>query len=424
MPELSDPQVWPLLAAVHNRRQTRREWHSVLGGAHSQSVPLLRIQGERAEFIRCPETGLPLEIHENWDGSFSALPPADTEIASRIDGLTLEDLHLHELDWQALLKNVQAQWALSGAIRCLSYNPPLWHLGESEGIPCCFAVLAASADVDEIFPFLHSASQSRLLIPSASDKIFSALTRAGLEFQVLDSSPTNTFSVPGNKPESPYRIVRLAKGWKIVFSGQEAILTEQGGMRFVEYLLKNPPVQPIHVLELEAVTAPVSKVFSGPQEIVHPETEESVSVDRTAILQERNLGLDDAETQRALWAVRKESQAILDNPLSGPRERAVAQKSVEDIDAFLKRNGVKETSGAKASYDRVRKAFSRLLKLLKEFRDQQGRPEPVFIQFAEHLDEYLIQPSRRYSGTSRSRVRAKVAQTFTYEPPPGVTWTD
>jgi len=404
------------------------EWFSTLGPVAFQTIPLLKINGERAGFIRCPETGVPLDLHENWDGSFSALPPADSELDSRIDGLMLDDLHLHELDWQKLLQNVQVQWTLSGAIHCLSYKPPLWHVGESSGIPCCFAVLTIPSDVDEILSFIHSSPQSRLLIPSASDKIFSALTRAGLEFKVLDSTPVAAFPVLENKPASPYRIAKLDKAWRIVFNGKDEVFPDMKGMQIIARLLKNPPNAPIHVLELESAvhgSKPLCQSHildndedDGGEDNNASAREQSSPFFIAEQLQELNLNMDSKEIYGTLLLARSKLKKISEDPKASKKTREDAETKIAQIDAFRRSGGPKHVDQPSKAYDRVRQQFNRILKKLNSSKSQPLK------KFADHLENHLLAPSRRYSGTSRSRAKAKVAQTFTYEPPPGVVWTD
>jgi hypothetical protein len=428
MPKLLDQKLWSPLAAHHSRRQTFREWQSVLGCIPLQSVPLIRVQGERAEFVRCPETGIPLEVHENWDGSYSALPPADSELDSRIDGLTLEDLHLHELNWQKLLQNIQRQWNISGLVRCLNLNPHLWHLGLSEGLPVCFAVLNSPADAEAALPFLQTAPKPRLLLPSASDKIFSALTRAEIQFQVLDSTPVPTFPIPGNKPASLYRMARLAQGWRLVFEGKEDIFSDMKGMQIIAHLLKNPPNAPIHVLELESAVRSNRPLH---QSHIHDNEEDESDEDYTEPdraqatrpcfsdrLQELNLNMDSKEIEKNLLRERSKYQELISNPKTSNGVKADAQTKIGQIDAFLHSGSPKHIDQSSKAYDRVRQQFNRIMKKLNSSQSQSLK------NFAEHLQKRLIEPSRRFSGTSHSRAKAGVAQTFTYEPPPGVIWTD
>jgi hypothetical protein len=417
-----------LLAAVHNRQKTLREWRSAIGEAHLQSIPLIRVPGDRAEFIRCPETGIPLEIHENCDGSFSALPPADSELDSRIDGLQLADLLLYEIDWQALLRKVQRQYHISGQIRSLNINPQLWNIGLTEGFPVCFAVLNSLADAESVLPFLQTAPTPRLLLPTASDKIFSSLTRAGIQFQVLDSTPLAAFPVLENKPASLYRIVGRDKGWCIIFDGAEEVFPDMKGMQIIAHLLKNPPHAPIHVLELESAVQgnrPLCQSHivddggddSGEDYDV-ADHEHSAPLSFSDRLQELNLNMDSKEIDETLLRERSKYKKISEDPKASKKTREDAQTKIAQIDSFRRTGGPKHVDQPSKAYDRVRQQFNRILRKLNSSQSQSLK------SFAEHLQKQLLEPSRRYSGTSRSRVKAGVAQTFTYEPPPGVIWTD
>jgi len=425
---LLDSNIWPLLGASCRAQQTKLEWFATLGPVAFQEIPLLKIAGERAVFIRCPATGIPLEVHENWDGSYSALPPADSELDSRIDGLTLEDLHLHELNWQKLLQNIQRQWNISGLVRSLNLNPHLWHLGLSEGLPVCFAVLNSPADAEAVLPFLHTSPKPRLLLPSASDKIFSALTRAGLEFQVLDSSPVAAFPVPENKLVSPYRIAKLDKGWRIVFNGKEEVFPDMKGMQIIARLLKDPPNAPIHVLELESVvhgSKPLCQTHildndedDGGKYNTASAREQSSLFSFAERLQELNLNMDSKDIEENLLRERAKYQEIYANPKASKGAKDDARKKIGQIDTFLNSGSPKHVDQPSKAYDRIRQQFNRISRKLNSCQSQALK------KFSGHLEEHLFKPSRRYSGTSRSRVRAGVAQTFTYEPPPGVIWTD
>jgi len=175
---------------------------------------------------------------------------------------------------------------------------------------------------------------------------------------------------------------------------------------------------------LEAAVAPASKNFSGVGAVVDPEKDELVSVTQGAFIQERSLGLDDRESETELWKTLQKQKEISENLAYGASERDIAEEQVVAIEAYLKNSLPQEKSGAGKAFDRVRNSMNRLLKNLRDFRDNEDNLDPVFIQLADHLDEYLLKPSRRYSGQRNARSKAEVAQTFTYEPPPDVTWTD
>jgi len=127
---------------------------------------------------------------------------------------------------------------------------------------------------------------------------------------------------------------------------------------------------------------------------------------------------------RRLWQIRRKYAAVEDDPDASEIERREASRIVEQIDEHLSKAVVAQTSNTAKAYDRVRQAITRLVKNLTAFQDNQGNGNGVYHAFAEHLQKYLIEPSSRYSGSRSSRTRAQVAQTFTYEPPDGVTWSD
>jgi len=178
------------LATNHAERKTLIEWSRLFGSPALNSVPLAPVKGELAAFIRCPVTRIPLEIHENQDGSLSALPPAETEMESRIDGLTIKDLRLYKIDWPELLQTLRRDLELSGRLRTLSLNPPLWHLCAGASRPYFFSILTSAEEVREIASILKSDSGGCLLLPTASDNMFVALMKEGVVFRVLDDFPS------------------------------------------------------------------------------------------------------------------------------------------------------------------------------------------------------------------------------------------
>lgn len=424
MPKSLDPQLWPLLAQNYGCRQTLAEWNHTLGSAGRKSVPLTSLKGERAEFIRCPETGIHLEIFENYDGSFSALPPADSELDSRIDGLALADLQLYEIDWLSLLSGLQQEFCLVGEIRILSYKPPFWHLGSVSEVSSYFSIVRSIEDIAFILPFIQSDAGTRLLLPSVSNTAFAELTKTGVMFQVLDSLATATIPDATPKKHSRYRIHEQPGGWQIVFAGKEASVGNLKGMNLIAHLLKNPPTAPVHILELESRVLPVPSLDTIAGEMETADDDESVGLSISDRLKEFNLNMDNADSNAALAAMLPGLKEKIADPETGGKDRALAEKTITEIQAFLDDGGPKHVDQASKAYERVRQQFIRLLKKLRQPLGSTGTPSPELVDFAEHLEEHLLKPSRRYSKNRRSRVKAGVAQTLTYEPPPGIAWTD
>jgi len=231
-------------------------------------------------------------------------------------------------------------------------------------------------------------------------------------------------AVATEDPGPRYRLRQFRGNWEIVFDGERASIGHEKGLSLVEYLLKNPPKEPVHVCDIEAEVSDVKTNKNGMAEIVDPETGEKITLGRNARLQERNLSMDESDGVRRLWQIRRKYAAVEDDPDASEIERREASRIVEQIDEHLSKAVVAQTSNAAKAYDRVRQAITRLVKNLTAFQDNQGNGNGVYHAFAEHLQKYLIEPSSRYSGSRSSRTRAQVAQTFTYEPPDGVTWSD
>jgi hypothetical protein len=429
MPKSFDPGLWPLLARNYGCRKTLAEWDSVLGQQGRNSVPLNKLKGERADFIRCLQTGIPLEIHENYNGTYSALPPAGSMLDSRIDDLALDDLRLHEIDWASLLAVLQQDCRLRGQIRLLSFEPPLWNLGQAEVGSVFFAILNTAHDVQGLLPFLNSMPKASLLLPEASDRIFSALVREGITFQTMDSVSSAALTTVAPDTASSYRISLLDRGWHLVFDGKAAVFPDMAGMRLIEYLLKHPPQQPLHVLDLEDLALPAEVLpVSAPVEDQEDEDdsgqEVAPSFNMAARLQELNLNKDDEEIRTSLVRSLSQLKETVADPDTLSSARVAAEKQAAEIEAFLNQGNLKKPDQSSKTYDRVRNQFNRILKKLRAADRNTGKPSTVLVAFADHLEQHLITPSRRFSGTSRSRKKAGVAQTFTYEPPPGVAWTN
>ena len=188
--------------------------------------------------------------------------------------------------------------------------------------------------------------------------------------------------------------------WKIIFEGLAAEFKDERGLHYVAYLLMNPPGQPIHGARLAA------RVFGY------------------AEMSELSLGQDDATSQRAIEKEARELAAILKDDLASELEREEAREGLEELARNRKQSGHRPETNTEKTVRAVRKAIQRLHRDLAGRKDEQGKPHPVFVPFAEHILKYLLIPSARYSGRRGARVKAGVAGGFTYEPPHGVVWSE
>jgi hypothetical protein len=96
-----------------------------------------------------------------------------------------------------------------------------------------------------------------------------------------------------------YGLFRAPGFWELTFERRNAVLKHEQGALYVVRLLLHPPPEPIHALALEARS--IDGQHGGADEII----------------QQRSLGLDDAETilrlrrqQRALAAMLEDEQEI------------------------------------------------------------------------------------------------------------------
>jgi hypothetical protein len=123
-------------------------------------------------------------------------------------------------------------------------------------------------------------------------------------------------------PPPRYALRRDLGFWRLTFDYKNAVLKHEQGIFYVAWLLHNPPEEPIHgvLLALE-----VRALYGKP-------------VDETQIVQQRAMGLDDAETFRALRQKQKELEAILDDRHQIEPVKAEALRELQEIYDFQKKN--------------------------------------------------------------------------------------
>jgi len=200
--------------------------------------------------------------------------------------------------------------------------------------------------------------------------------------------------------------------WALTFEGRTAEFKHEQGAFYVAWLLLHPPSQPVHGLDLAARIPAIYRRHLGLAEISAPAAGKSAPMESHARLQERNLGLDDAQGLRAVLRREKELQAILDDSDASEPEKAEALRELEAICDFQKRHGRRA----------VRAAIARFHQHLRAATDARGNPHSVLVPFAAHIEKHIIIPSARYAVKGGPRGRTGVAGCFTYEPGEGVRW--
>ena len=203
-----------------------------------------------------------------------------------------------------------------------------------------------------------------------------------------------------------YALGRGLGYWELTFEGRQAVFKHEQGALYVACLLLDPPPEPIHAVALALKTREKSGESGAAVEII----------------QQRNLGLDDAEAVRGLRRRERELEAWLDDPLTIESGNAEIHQELSDIADFLAKNPWRCDDCARKCVRAVGKAVTRFYNHLQRAVDTQGRPHPVLQDFARHLREHVLIPSGRGGGRGGSRLSTAPGGCFTYERPQGVMW--
>jgi hypothetical protein len=215
----------------------------------------------------------------------------------------------------------------------------------------------------------------------------------------------------------------LRKGlgcWELVFAGRKATINDGRGVHIVAYLLRNPPPERLHAVDLEKLVW--AQGFVG-EKAAHLSTESAAELEECHLtVRSEPAGLTrSADDNELLKREVRELLAIVRDDTLPAAEREEAQDKLDEISRAM--SGSKGISrDAAQAVERVRKAILRLHEQLACAKDERQEPHEVLLAFGEHVRKYLIVPSARFTRSKTSRNRAGVAGTFTYEPPPGVKW--
>ena len=228
--------------------------------------------------------------------------------------------------------------------------------------------------------------------------------------------------LPKAMPAGPRYSLRKGLGcWELVLDGRRATVDDVRGVHIVAYLLRNPPPERIHAVDLEKLVW--AQGFVG-------ETSSPLATESAAELDEQHLTVrsepsgmtrsaDDNELLKR--KVRELLDIIRDETLPAA-EREDARDKLDEISRAM--SGSKGISrDAAQAVERVRKSILRLQEQLATAMDEHQQPHEVLRAFGEHIRKFVIVPSARFTKSKTSRNQAGVAGTFTYEPPPGVKWS-
>ena len=205
---------------------------------------------------------------------------------------------------------------------------------------------------------------------------------------------------PSGRAASPrYAIRKGLRGWKLMFEGEVEVLPDVFAVYYVAYLLRFPPLEPMHASEL-AHRALGDAVVTG----------------------QRNVGADDGETLEQQRQARRKCLAVLEDEEASAEMKEAAERELAEINEWALKHQRGTVGGVEKQARGVRVAIRRLLDELAVATDESNGPHVVLRSFGNHLERYLWQPSSRGCGSRQARVQSGLAGSFVYEPPTGVKW--
>ena len=217
----------------------------------------------------------------------------------------------------------------------------------------------------------------------------------------------STLKADGSHPNAcQYALRRGIQYWVLVFAGREAIFKDELGARYVAYLLRERPLEPIHGVALALKARERLGQPASPGEV----------------LEQRAMGLEDAASVRALWRRQRELERVLADRHEIAPVKAEALRQLEEVTEFLRKSPWLSHHGAERCARAVAAAIKRLHVHLAVAVDAEGRPDEVLRAFALHLHEYLLVPSGRGAAYARTQANSGFAGCFIYTPPEGVGW--
>ena len=227
-------------------------------------------------------------------------------------------------------------------------------------------------------------------------------------------------------PRSPKYALRKNLGvWRLVFDGQEAFIRHERGLLYVQWLLYHPDECPIHAIDLMAKIPEIYRQQLGLPTLIDPASGKTVTLDSGARLQERSLALDDPQGMRAAYKKQNELEAILDSDSGTEPEKAEALRELEQLYHWQRQHAQSSRSSAQNAVETVRTAIKRLhVHLFSAADERDGKVASPLGPFAEHLQKHILGQFGRWPRSSRARASGRPPGSLTYEPPPGISWSD
>ena len=186
-----------------------------------------------------------------------------------------------------------------------------------------------------------------------------------------------------------------------------------------------------HLLMYPSVPAPAARLAAKIQTRRHrkaglagiPNPEGGFMVpDEDSVIEESVDKIGDSKVLRALRRQHAELEAAIDSEQASEPEKAEAQRDLEQNEKLQQQYLRRFQDTAQKAAEAVRRAIYRFLDALRTPPPGRKVGDALCIRFADHLEEFLLIPSRRYSGHRARIARADLAGCLIYEPPPGTVW--
>lgn len=240
-----------------------------------------------------------------------------------------------------------------------------------------------------------------------------------------DTPPVPPHPPPSRTPAAPvsarYALLRAGDFWELWLQGQHATLPHQQGLLYAGHMLAHPG---IHVKKLYLATryARAPHGTTGITEAWDEAHGQVVALGRQPVIQDPVTSADNEEARRRLQCKARALKAVLDDPAASESEKSEAKMQRQQIADFLRQDSRPSRDEYKKAADSVRCALNRLVGSLLKAEGPALSPHQVKREFARQLEEYLLNPSRRYSVPGARPARGDLAGCLIFEPPAGVRW--
>ncbi len=476
-----DKRLWERLADARSARDSIAGWEKRLGVAFGALRHcLVQCPGERVSAYPCPETGLWLTVREALQGGFVAFPTGDD--ADWADDVRLEwdEVQAWVLDESALAGGVgdalglertpgAAEWSARGhgqIGRCVRD-------GQLRRVMLCLAGDAAgtadaarSAAVEGMGCLLvakrHPGMRDLLAawgvaeVPMAEclrlvdgrmagdcggacavlrggacggvgAGVLSAVSERHRDVRVVKGEVSAGKNAGGvQRAAGRHSIRRGVNTWNVVFDGIELPgIGKDRGMFYVAYLAEHAGAEPMHALELEAKVAKYYSKDCAEAVVRDAKGGEEIAVDVDAVLQERDLNLDNDRMAALLKQEERKAIATLESRSASMAAKLDATRVVEAVRVYrMGRFGV-NSSPANDAAKRVRTAIARLVDALQGMTYVSAEQGRALKGFAEFVEKHVRQASANLWPKTglRQRGSGRKPGHFVCEKVPGIEWT-